>query len=164
MSRDSHDFFNFVESTLQDTKKSDSDRVNRVTALAWVREDLEIRTEVLRVLHYFWSFNFIEIAASESAHATGILFAPRGSTLRLPEYYLTCCTLDGKPSVIVMPGEGGWRTLLVWVPNSAQLPRSLRQVLKPHLVLVPFSPDGDTFVGFGKVEWLLVLTRLVAMS
>ena len=36
MSRESHDFFNFVSSMLQDIKEkeSDSDRVNRVTALA----------------------------------------------------------------------------------------------------------------------------------
>ena len=161
MSRDSHDFFNFVESTLQDTKKSDADRVNRVTALAWVREDLATRMEVVRVLSYFWSFNVIEIVASESAHATGILFVPHRSTLRLPEYYLTCCTLDQKPSLIVMPGKGGWRTLVVWVPNSTQLPPSLRRVLKPHMMLVPFSQDGDTFVGFGKVEWLPVLTKLL---
>ncbi len=60
-----------------------------------------------------------------------------------------------------MPGEGGWRTLVVWVPIKAQLPPWLRQVLKAHLLLVPFSPDGDTFVGFGKVEWLPFLTGLL---
>ncbi len=109
--------------------------MTRVTLLASVREKLETSMETLRVLNYFWSFNFNDIAASESAHATGILFVPRSSTLRLPQYYLVSCSLDRKPSLIVMPGEGGWRTVVVWLPNSAQLPPSLRQVLTPHITL-----------------------------
>ena len=99
-------------------------------------------------LGYFWRLTPEEIIACELAHSTGYLSVPAPSRGWLENYYGTCCFIDQKPAVILMPERGKKRKLGASLPTREALPQIAQLAVDAGVAVSSVCPFRMGLVGF----------------